>query len=145
MNDPLQLAIQTIRARGLTLVPDRPVETASGVMPSTPVVLIDLVTAEGIIGRSYVRCYTPLALQPLAQLSTNLEGLLTGAGAVPLTVERTLQQHFCFLGLQGLTVIALAGIDVALWDARAKACGVPLVTLLGGAPGRFPPMPACGQ
>lgn len=130
-----RLTIHTIRARGLNLVLDRPVETASGVMQTTPLVLIDLVMEEGVIGRSYVRCYTPLALQPLVQLIAHLEALLTGAAAVPLAIERTLQRHFRLLGVQGLTGMALAGIDMALWDARARACGLPLVTLLGGEPG----------
>jgi len=53
-------------------------------------------------------------------------------------IERTLQRHFRLLGPQGLTGIAMAGIDMALWDARARACGVPLVTLLGGAPTPIP-------
>lgn len=138
MDIQARLTIRAIRARGLDLALQRPVETASGVMRTTPLVLVDLLTEEGITGRSYVRCYTPLALQPLVGLLANLEGLLKGAAAVPVAVERTLQRHFRLLGPQGLAGIAMAGIDMALWDARAQACGVPLVTLLGGEPGPIP-------
>jgi mandelate racemase len=132
------LTIRGIRARGLDLTLQRPVETASGVMRSTPLVLIDLFTEEGITGVSYVRCYTPVGLQPLVQLVGNLEALVKGDAATPAVVEAKLQRHFRLLGPQGLTGIAMAGIDMALWDARAKACGVPLVTLLGGAPKPIP-------
>jgi mandelate racemase len=128
------LTIRAIRARGLDLTLQRPVETASGVMRSTPLVLIDLLTEEGIAGQSYVRCYTPVGLKPLVMLIENLEPLLKGDAATPFSVEAKLQRHFRLLGPQGLTGIAMAGIDMALWDARAKACGAPLVTLLGGAP-----------
>ena len=31
----------------------------------------------------------------------------------------------------GLTTMAMAGVDLALWDLRARACGAPLVDLLG--------------
>ena len=103
-------------------------------MKTTPLVLIDLATDEGITGRSYVRCYTPLALKPLVQLVAGLAELLVGEAAVPAAVEQKLQRHFRLLGPQGLAGIAMAGIDMALWDARARACGVPLVTLLGGEP-----------
>jgi mandelate racemase len=133
-----QLTIRAIRARGLNLALTRPVETASGVMRTTPLVLIDLLTEEGITGRSYVRCYTPVALGPLVGLIANLEGMLRGDAAAPVPVERKLDRHFRLLGPQGLTGIAMAGLDMALWDARAQACGVPLVTLLGGAPGPIP-------
>jgi mandelate racemase len=126
------LTIRSIRARGLNLTLDHPIQTASGVMNTTPLVLVDLLTQEGITGHSYVRCYTPGALQPLVQLITNLEGLLVGEGAAPVPVEQKLQRHFRLLGPQGLTGMAMGSIDMALWDARARACGVPLVTLLGG-------------
>ena len=32
-------------------------------------------------------------------------------------------------------MIALSGIDMAIWDALAKAVDLPLVSLLGGTPG----------
>jgi len=133
-----RLTIRSIRARGLNLTLAKPVETASGVMRTTPLVLIDLETDEGITGVAYVRCYTPIALAPLVKLIANLEPLLQRDAAVPFEVERKLLRHFRLLGPQGLVGIAMAGIDMALWDARAKACGVPLVTLLGGAPRPIP-------
>ena len=37
------------------------------------------------------------------------------------------------LGRPGIAAMAIAAIDVALWDLRARLCGVPLVTLLGAA------------
>ncbi|GAC1636677.1 MAG: enolase C-terminal domain-like protein [Chloroflexota bacterium] len=132
------LTIRQIRCRAFDLPLSRAIETAAGAMLTVPLVLIDLLTEEGITGRAYVRCYTPLALQPLAQLITNLDEILRGHVAAPASVEQKLQRHFRLLGLQGLTGIAMAGIDMALWDARAKASGLPLVTLLGGEPKPIP-------
>lgn len=42
-------------------------------------------------------------------------------------------RKFPILGRRGLTISALSGIDMALWDLKGKALGVPLVQLLGGA------------
>lgn len=131
----MHLTIRSVRVRGLDLDVGRPVETASGVMTTTPLVLIDIRMAEGVVGRSYVRCYTSLALDPLVQLLRNLGELLTGSPGAPSVVAERLQRQFRLLGSQGLTGMAMAGVDMALWDARAQACGVPLVTLLGGEPG----------
>ena len=41
------------------------------------------------------------------------------------------------MGHQGLATMAASGFDCACWDALAQAAGVPLVTLLGGAPRRL--------
>ncbi len=135
---PGTLTVRELRARPLDLTLPRPVETASGAMKTAPIVLIDVLTEEGVTGCSYVRSYTPTGLGPLAQLLANLQPQLAGQSAAPAAVERRLQRHFRLLGPQGLTGAALAGIDMALWDARAKACGVPLVTLLGGEPKPVP-------
>ncbi len=132
--DKPDLTIREIRARAVSPAPDRPVETASGTLARTPLVLIDLLTEEGVVGRSYVRCYAPVALPSLARLVGDLGPLIQGDAASPEAIERKLQAHFRLLGPQGLVLMAMAGIDMALWDARARATGVPLVTLLGGTP-----------
>ena len=133
----MTLTIRDLAARGFNLAV-RPVETASGTLATAPVVLIDLFTEQGVTGTSYVRCYTPVALEPLTALIAGLAPLIKGESASPAAIERKLQRHFRLLGPQGMTGIAMAGIDMALWDALAKSCGLPLVTLLGGAPGSIP-------
>jgi len=107
-------------------------------MTRTPLVLIDVITDEGIVGRSYLRCYTEVALAPLVQLVGNLATLVERTSAAPATVEATLRRQLRLLGVAGLTGMALAGLDMALWDAQAKAGGLPLVTLLGGEPRPVP-------
>ncbi len=51
----VELTIREVTARGLDVAMDRPVETASGVLRSAPLVLIDLLAEEGVNGRAYVR------------------------------------------------------------------------------------------
>jgi mandelate racemase len=111
----------------------RPLRTAGGLVGTAPLVLVDLDTAEGVTGRAYVFCYTALALRPVKDLLEALGTLLAGQPAVPLEIERLLQQRFKLLGPQGLTGIAMAGVDMACWDALARAAGQPLTRLLGGA------------
>src|SRR5205814_15808 len=44
-----------------------------------------------------------------------------------------------FVGYEGIAMIAIAGIDMAIWDALAKAAQMPLAVLLGGS---LAPVPA---
>ena len=132
------MKIARVRARGIDLALERPVETAAGVMRTAPLVLVDVETAEGITGHGYLRTYTATALEPLVRLVENVGELLAGTPADPAAAEATLAAHFRLVGPQGLTGMAAAGIDMALWDAAAKARAVPLVTLLGGEPRPIP-------
>lgn len=43
-----------------------------------------------------------------------------------------MQQRLALFGRYGLTIFALSGIDIALWDLKAKADGVDLATLVAG-------------
>jgi mandelate racemase len=63
------LTVRSLRVRPVALTPDQPVPTAAGTMSRTCLVLIELLSEEGICGRSYLRCYSPLALAPLAVLA----------------------------------------------------------------------------
>ncbi|MDP9110021.1 MAG: mandelate racemase [Candidatus Eremiobacteraeota bacterium] len=133
------MRIRSVRARAIDLPLQRPVELSSGTMRSAPLVLVDVQTEEGPVGVSYVRCYTPVAMHPLAALVENLEELLRGDASDPAAVAAKLDRHFLLVGPQGLTGIAMAAIDMALWDAQAKALDMPLVRLLGG---QMVPVPA---
>ncbi len=139
-----ELTVRAIRARPVTVPLSRPLQTAGGLVEASPLVLIDLETEEGLNGCTYVFCYTLLALKPVTELIRNLEPLLRGESAAPLALERKLQGRFRLLGPQGLTGIAMAGIDMAAWDALAKAAGMPLVRLLGGTARPIPAYNSCG-
>jgi mandelate racemase len=76
--------------------------------------------------------YTALALGPTAEMVRNLEGLIKDEPLAPAEIEQKLAKRFRLLGGQGLVGIALAAVDMALWDALARSHGVSLVRLLGG-------------
>ncbi|HYN61661.1 MAG TPA: enolase C-terminal domain-like protein, partial [Rubrivivax sp.] len=98
----------------------------------SPLVLTDIVTDAGSIGHSIVFTYTTAALKPMAELIQNLEPLIKGEPLAPAEIEQKLARRFRLLGTQGLIGMALAAIDMALWDALARVHGMPLVRLLGG-------------
>ncbi len=127
-----KLTIRSVRARPVNVPMARPLQTSGGAVTSAPLVLVDLTTDEGPAGRAYIFCYAPLALAPIARLVENLSDVLEGDALAPLAIEDKLQRTFRLLGYQGFASMALAGIDMAAWDAVGQASGQPLVRLLGG-------------
>lgn len=109
-----------------------PHRTASGVIVDSPLVLVDVVTDGGTTGHGIVFTYTPSALRPVADLITNIGQLVVGEMLAPSAISDKLHARFRLLGTQGLVGMAIAGIDMALWDALALLHGMPLTRLLGG-------------
>ena len=124
--------IQGFKVRAVRVPMTEPHQTASGVITESPLVLTDILTDTGISGHSIVFTYTPAALKPTADLIQNFEALVQGDALAPAEVEQKLAKRFRLLGPQGLVGIALAAIDMALWDALARVHSMPLVRLLGG-------------
>jgi mandelate racemase len=125
--------IQEFRVRAVRVPMTEPHQTASGVVAESPLVLTDVITDTGIVGHSMVFTYTPAALGPTAELIRNIEPLVKGEALAPAEIEQKLARRFRLLGTQGLVGMALAAIDMALWDALARVHRLPLVRLLGGA------------
>jgi mandelate racemase len=124
--------IQGFRVRAVRVPMTQSHQTASGVITESPLVLTDVLTDAGISGHSIVFTYTSAALRPTAELIQNFETLVQGDVLAPAEVEQKLAKRFRLLGTQGLVGIALAAIDMALWDALARVHSIPLVRLLGG-------------
>ncbi|MES2978662.1 MAG: enolase C-terminal domain-like protein [Pseudomonadota bacterium] len=134
MTSPTRLTLRDLRIRSVNVPLKLPLQTLGGSVGIAPLVLLDLLTEEGVTGSAYLFCYTPLALKPVAELLANLVPVLKGDAVAPLDIDRKLQQKFRLLGVQGIVSMALAGIDMAAWDALARARDLPLVRLLGSAP-----------
>jgi len=98
-------------------------------------ILIDLLTEEGIVGRSYLEPYTAKAMRYLIPALHDFGDLLKGRGVAPIELHELARKSLHFVGYQGLAVIAVSGLDMAAWDALAKAAGLPLCVLLGGTVG----------
>lgn len=123
--------IREIRVRALRVPMSEPHRTASGVVSDSPLVLLDLVTSDGVTGHGIIFTYTAAALRPTAELIQNLAQLITGDRLAPTAVTDKLNARFCLLGTQGLVGMAIAGLDMAMWDALARTHNVSLTRLLG--------------
>lgn len=136
MGDIIRIA--RFDARPVVVPMNMPLQTSSGAVGRAPLVLVDCETDQGVRGHAYVFAISPAALKPLVEMVRAMADLLVGDELVPFEIERKLTQTFTLLGLAGLQRLAQAGIDMAAWDALARARGLPLARLLGGVPKPIP-------
>jgi mandelate racemase len=139
------MRIHKIQARPVVAPLDPPVRTASGHVTQAPLLLIDLATDEGVIGRSYLFGYHAFTLGPLRELVLALGEVINGDQVAPVELDRKMRARMTLFGTRGLQGLAVAGIDMAAWDALAVAAGVPLANLLGGRPRPIPAYNSLGM
>ena len=130
-----KLTVRSLSARPVLLKLERPVIARIATITEWPLILIDLQTEEGIIGRSYLEPYTPKAMKYLVPALHDFGDMLRGQPVAPVDLHDTARTSLQFVGYEGLSLIAVSGLDMAAWDALAKAAEQPLCVLLGGSVG----------
>jgi len=143
MKPPL-LTIRAIRSIGVEVPMTYALGTSRGVITKAPLLLIDLETEEGVTGRSYLWCYFPAAVPAIAKILEEVARVVEGERLAPADLWSKLAERFALIGVQGIVRMAMAGFDVAAWDALAIAAGWPLATLIGSSPKRIPAYNSCG-
>jgi mandelate racemase len=138
------LTVRAISAVGVEVPMTFTLGTSRGRIAKAPLLLIDLETEEGVTGRSYLWSYFPRAMAAIASLLAEVEDRVRGEPIVPGALWDKLSERFALIGVQGIVRMAMAGFDVACWDALAVAAGVPLVRMLGGTPRPVPAYNSCG-
>jgi len=127
------MKINSITVKGCRLPPSTPWEDATNKVQGLELVFVELRTSSGLTGTgiSYTVDIGGTAIQAL--IEDYLANLVVGMDA--LDYERIwarMHRQSRRLGL-GVNSMAMAAIDIAVWDVIAQHHGLPLHKLLGGA------------
>jgi len=131
----VSLTLESVRARAVSVPLRRPIVAKVGQFTHWPLIVIDVRTREGVIGRSLLEPYVQKSIGAITSVIENIAEQFKGKPIAPIDVYGDAMKVLHLNGREGITVIALSGLDMAIWDALARAAGLPLVTLLGGQPG----------
>lgn len=103
------------------------------------ILLVRVETDDGLVGYGEAFSYAcRRAVQ--AAVEDMIAPVAVGSDASDIVaLNQRLQQALHLQGRHGLTVFALSGLDIALWDIAAKAADLPLHRLLGAAGGKSIP------
>lgn len=139
-----RLRVRAIRAAPVEVPPNFILGTTMGAFRAVPLLLIDLETEEGVTGRSYLFCYLRAAAPAIASLLGEVERVTKGDAIEPPALWAKLLRRFTLIGAQGVVRMAIAGFDVACWDALGVAAKQPLYRMLGAEPRPIPAYNSCG-
>jgi mandelate racemase len=144
MMSQAELTIRNIHAVGVKVPMTYVLGTSAQAVREAPLLLVDLETEEGVTGHAYQFCYLPAAAPAAAILLNEVLRTVKGDRVDPAALWVKLNKRFMLIGVQGIVRMAMAMLDVACWDAMARAASIPLATLLGGKPAPVPAYNSCG-
>ncbi len=132
---PVRLTLDKVVVRVIQLPLRRPLVARLAEFTHLPFILTDVLTKQGVIGHSYLAPYRATATKSIVALIEDMAEQQRGKPVAPFDRFEEAMRSLHLLGRQGVMLIAIAALDMAMWDALAKALGLPLVVLLGGTVG----------
>ena len=123
------------REPGILYSQGQPGSESSAPVPTRQYVFIQVDTDEGITGWGEITTYPgPVANRAVCAVVRELAPMLIGHDASRIEeIWHRIFRAFTYVGTRGFTTAVISGIDIALWDIRGKALGLPIYELLGGA------------
>ncbi len=114
--------------------PENRVALGIGTAIKRDAVVVKVTTAGGLVGwgeSHHGRAHTAVA----KLIDTTLTQLVLGMDASDVigVWKKIYDKQLASHGMGAATCLAMSGIDLALWDIRGQAAGMPLYKLLGGA------------
>jgi L-alanine-DL-glutamate epimerase-like enolase superfamily enzyme len=125
----VEAPVQELEVQAFTVPTDAPEADGTLAWDSTTIVVVHAFGA-GEWGLGYT--YADLATAKL--IDSKLASLVRGSDAMdPPSVWRSMVGAIRNLGRPGISSMAIAAVDTALWDLKARLVGLPLCKLLGMA------------
>ncbi|WP_374448777.1 enolase C-terminal domain-like protein [Stella sp.] len=138
LSSAARLTIRDATCRGVRVPLTFALGTSAAIVRQVPLLLVDLTTEEGVVGRAYLFAYTDAGARSIADLIGEAVAGVRGQPCAPAVLAPLLGRRWRLLGVAGPVRMALSILDIAMWDAVAVAAGRPLATLLGAGRGAIP-------
>src|SRR6186997_1966383 len=133
------MLITNVRAHHIRIPYDAGVASfkqGASAISALEIVLVEVSTDAGVTGWGDAFAYvcprsTKTAIEEM--IAPQARGMeVPDAAGIPAFMEQV-QRNLHLFGRYGITMFAISGLDIALWDLAARVKGEPLHRLLGGA------------
>ena len=132
--DRVEAPVEDLEVRAYTVPTDAPEADGTLSWDSTTIVVVHA-RGGGQAGLGYT--YADVSTATL--IESKLAAVVRGADALaPQAAWASMVREIRNLGRAGTSSMAIAAVDVALWDLKARLLGLPLCKLLGMAHDRVP-------
>ena len=125
--------IKSIEVKSANIPLNNPVIARIGTFPNWAFMTIEIECSDNTIGKAYIGPYLIQYTPAIAMTMKELFKQYEGREIAPYQFFNEGMKSLSLLGRSGIAIYALAGLDIAFWDADAKIAGLPLCVHLGGS------------
>lgn len=137
--------ITHVDARAVAIPLQRDTRMATRTLNERHFLLVEAHDDEGATGVGYAYAGTSGSELLAGAVREVLASVVLRAGSLEIAaLWDQMYQESLLLGRRGALLRAISAVDIALWDLRAKRCGVPLAVILGASTARALPAYASG-
>lgn len=134
-----KLTIQTIAVSHVRVPLPKPAAVSTFKIPAVDTCAVTLRTREGLSGVGWCAAFGAEKCRALMAMVRDLFGTLINRDANDTEGNwAAMRQAASFVGRDGVSAMAIAALDTASWDIKAKAAGLPLWKMLGGGRSKIP-------
>ena len=134
MQSARDATIAAVRSRVLLHAIDKPIGTAVGAIGGFGYVAVEIFTEDGDCGIGYVRSFDlPVVRAAQAMLGPLAQSLIGMRASETVKAWNGMWRKIVLHGRSGVQAYPVAALDTAMWDLKARLCGLPLFRLLGAA------------
>src|SRR5260370_15916614 len=123
-----KLTLRSLTATAVTLPMKRTLDTLAKSIDNACLVLVDLLTQDGIEGRAYAFCYLPSIARSLVPIVAELSDALTRPPLAPRDLAQRVSRHFRLPGVTGPLSMLTSSVDTAAWHTHAQYARLTLAT-----------------
>src|SRR5258707_1802098 len=123
-----KLTLKSVDVGAVLLPLKRPVVSKVGRFDQWPMVLIDLRTHEGVVGRSYLEPYLTQSIKYIVPAIRDLGEAAKDKPLAPVDAFRAGRASLGLGGYEGMSLIAVSGLDMAVVGTSGKATGTRALT-----------------
>ena len=125
--------IKSIEIKAANIPLNNPVIARIGTFSHWAFMTIEIKCSDNTTGKGYIGPYLIQYAPAIAMTMRELFKQFEGREIAPYQFFNEGMKSLSLLGRSGIALYALAGLDIAFWDAEAKVAGVPLCVHLGGS------------
>lgn len=127
------MKIVELRLHALRIPLAKPVQAGVLQIPSSYIIVVELVSDENIVGLGYTSVLREAYVRPMVGLIAGLEPVVQTVDPLMCSdAVRTVRQFAHKAGPGGMATWTASAIEIAIWDLYAKSLDEPLYRVLGG-------------